>query len=206
MSHDESIPKGYWKDAAGALIPVDKIKPIDKDRHALVTLIADQSRQLSAAIRSYKAAQFAAIEEFLERSASSYDAKLGGKKGNLTLTTFDGKYKVIRAVSENLVFDERLQVAKSLIDECVHLWAKGANRNIQALVNHAFQVDTEGRVSTARVLSLRRLEIADEKWGQAMKAIADSMKVASSKTYIRVYERNDDSGEYIAIPLDVSAA
>ena len=38
-------------------------------------------------------------------------------KGNVTLTSYDGKYKIQRAIAEYLHFDERLQVAKELIDD-----------------------------------------------------------------------------------------
>lgn len=202
----ETIPKGYWQDASGALIPVAKIKPIDKARHETVLTMVDQARKMAETLRQFKLAALQAIDGFVQESADEYGAKLGGKKGNVTLVSFDGRYKVIRAIADTLVFDERLQVAKSLIDECVMAWAKGANANIKALVNHAFQVDQAGKVSTSRVLGLRRLEIDDEKWRRAMEAIADSMRVASSKAYIRFYERDDASGEYLPIPLDVSAS
>jgi hypothetical protein len=125
-------------------------------------------------------------------------------KGNVTLTSFDGRFKVERAVAESLVFDERLQVAKEIIDKCVHRWAKGSNKNIQALVNHAFQVDKAGNVSTARVLSLRQIAIEDEDWERAMTAIADSMRATASKSYLRFYERNDATGEYVAISLNAA--
>ncbi|MCV2359655.1 DUF3164 family protein [Paucibacter sp. TC2R-5] len=199
------MPKGYWQDANGALIPLAKIKDIDKARHRAVTLMVDQALKMSTTLAQFKAAALAEIEAFVQLSAAEYDTKLGGKKGNITLVSFDGRFKVLRAMQETIVFDERLQVAKSLIDECVHLWAKGASKNIQALINHAFQVDKEGKVSTARVLSLRQLDIQDDKWSQAMEAIADSMKTASSKAYLRFYQRVEATGEYVAIPLDVSA-
>ena len=82
---------------------------------------------------------------------------------------------------------------------------QGSNANIKALVNDAFQVDQQGKISTGRVLGLRRIEIQDEKWLRAMQAIADSMQVASTKPYIRFYERDDASGEYCPITLDVAA-
>ena len=95
--------------------------------------------------------------------------------------------------------------AKALIDECVHAWAEGANDNIKALVNHAFQTDKEGKINTSRVLGLRRLDIRDAKWQQAMQAIADSIQTASTKPYVRFYKRNDVTGEYNSINLDVAA-
>ena len=73
------------------------------------------------------------------------------------------------------------------------------------LVNDAFQVDREGKISTGRVLGLRRLDINDDKWQQAMRAIADSMNVSGTKPYIRFYERNERSDEYVAISLDMAA-
>lgn len=201
----QEIPRGYWQDANGNLTPLDKIKPIDKARNKTVVTMVDQAQQLSETLRQFKLAVLTEIEGFVQLSAADYGAKLGGKKGNVTLISFDGRFKVVRAIQETITFDERLQVAKALIDECVHLWAKGANKNIQALVNHAFQVDKQGKVSTSRVLALRQIDIDDPQWKRAMDAIADSMKTASSKAHIRFYVRNDATGEYIAIPLDVAA-
>lgn len=204
MSQSTDIPKGYWQDANGGLIPVDKIKPIDKARDQAVRILIDQAQQMANALGAFKLAAMAEVERFVELSAAEYGAKLGGKKGNVTLTSFDGRFKVIRAMQDTMAFDERLQVAKSLIDECVHAWAKGANKNIQALVNDAFQVDSQRQVSIGRVLGLRRLDIDDPKWRQAMDAISASMKTVSSKAYLRCYVRDDATGEYQPIALDAS--
>lgn len=71
-------------------------------------------------------------------------------------------------------------------------------------MNDAFQVDQAGKISTGRVLGLRRAKIEDEKWQRAMAAIGDSIQVANTKPYIRFYER-DARGEYVAINLDMAA-
>lgn len=202
---DTPIPKGYWQDANGSLVPVSKIKQIDKDRHEVVTQMCIEAAKVSAQMYGFKAASAQAVHDFCERSLAEYDVKHGGKKGNVTLVSFDGRYKVVRQMQETIVFDERLQAAKMLIDECIQGWSKGSNANIKVLVNDAFQVDKEGKISTGRVLGLRRLEITDDAWARAMTAIGDSMRVASTKPYLRFYERNDTSGEYIPITLDVAA-
>ena len=108
-------------------------------------------------------------------------------------------------MQETITFDERLQAAKALIEECIQGWSKGSNANIKVLVNDAFQVDQQGKISTGRVLRLRRLDIKDEAWQRAMQAISDSLRVSSTKPYIRFYERDDATGEYQAINLDVAA-
>ena len=101
------------------------------------------------------------------------------------------------------MFDERLQVAKQLIDQCLHEWTADSNDNIKAIINNAFQVDKEGKINTRRVLGLRSLQIHDAQWLKAMDAISDATQVVSSKEYIRVYER-DDEGKYQQISLDFS--
>lgn len=206
MIETQDIPKGYWQDASGSLVPIAKIKDIDKDRSRTVADLCAQAKLQSATLMGFKVTAMQAVHEFVERSLAVYEVKHGGNKGNVTLVTFDGKFKVIRQMQPTIVFDERLQAAKALIDECIQSWSKGSNVNIKVLVNDAFQVDSAGKISTGRVLGLRRLDITDEKWLLAMQAISDSMRVASTKPYIRFYERDDATGEYVAINLDVAAA
>ncbi|UCV00727.1 DUF3164 family protein [Acidovorax radicis] len=201
---EKSIPNGYWEDANGALIPVSKIKDIDKDRHRTVSDLCEAAIKQHTELAAFKTNAMAEVTEFIDRSLAEYDVKHGGKKGNVTLISFDGRYKVVRQMQESLVFDERLMAAKALIDECIQRWSKGSNAHIKVLVNDAFQVDQAGKISTGRVLGLRRLKIDDETWLRAMAAISDSMQVASTKPYIRFYER-DARGEYVAINLDMAA-
>lgn len=96
-------------------------------------------------------------------------------------------------------------MAKELIDHCIHEWTAGSSSEVQALVEHAFQTDKEGKISTARVLGLRSLNIKSEKWQNAMQAIMDSIQVTGSKSYLRFYERQGEDGPYRQIPLDVAA-
>jgi hypothetical protein len=201
---NDTIPAGYWKDAGGALIPASKIKDIDKDRTKTVRDLCEQAKSMSAQLVGFKTSAMHAVNEFVERSLAQYDVTTGGKKGNVTLITFDGKYKVVRQMQESITFDERLQAAKALIDECIQTWTKGSNSNIKVLVNDAFQVDKQGKINTGRVLGLRRLSIDDERWLKAMTAIGDSMRVSGTKPYIRFYERDEATGDYFPISLDVA--
>jgi hypothetical protein len=200
-----TIPEGYRLKHDGSLVPETMIKPIDLARDQIVNEIVAKAKAVNATIADFKGKSFEDIQAFIELSAEQYNAKIGGNKGNVTLVSFDGRYKIQRAVAESLTFDERLQAAKQLIDECIHTWSEGANVNIRALVNDAFQVDKEGNISIGRVLGLRRLNIKDDKWESAMKAISDAIQVVGSKSYVRVYERVGDSEKWSAISLDVAS-
>ncbi len=204
INRSATVPDGYRQDAQGRLVPVDMIKPIDETRDELVTSLAMAAKHMSEAIGQFKSDVFAQCDQFVGLSAAQYGAALGGKKGNVTLHSFDGRYKVLVAVAETTTFDERLQAAKALIDECIHVWSEGSRPEIKVLVNDAFQTDREGNLNTGRILALRRLDIDDKRWKRAMEAISDSLQVVGSKRYVRFYERIGDSDQYRSIPLDIA--
>ncbi|EOZ4638879.1 DUF3164 family protein [Enterobacter cloacae] len=197
-------PEGYWTDARGVLTPVSLVKPIDQDRDALVGELVELAINVSSALRDFKERAIADIQAFVDLSAEKYGAKTGGAKGNVTLFSYDGRFKIQRQMAENIKFDERLQAAKTLIDACLADWVVGARPEIHAIISEAFSTDSEGNIKTGRVLGLRKYNIEDERWQNAMLAISESVQVVGTKSYIRVYERVGDSDEYRAIPLDMA--
>lgn len=198
------VPKGYMQRADGALIKTDQVAQIDIDRSSLVVGLCERAKQVSADMLAYKLSAMTCVDEFVAGSMQRYGVKATrGTKGNMTLMTFDGRYKVEVQVADNITFDERLHAAKELIDECVRDLMKGANKELQKLIMHAFESDKDGKISTTRVLGLRRIKIDHPKWAQAMDALTDSVTVVDSKRYIRAYERTD-SGAYVPIALDIA--
>lgn len=199
-----AIPNNYRKDSYGRLVPVDAIKPLDLLRDDTVTGIVQRALELQGLMKTFKDCTLDDIETFMDIAAEQYNTKLGGRKGNLSLVSYDGKYKVLVAVSDNLRFDERLHIAKQLIDECIHEWAKDSSTNIKVLVEHAFQTDKEGNISTSRIFGLMRVKIDDPKWLKAMEALKDSVQVVSSCQYLRLYERIGDTDKYSQIAMDIA--
>lgn len=198
--------KEYWRDAKGNLTPAELVKEIDKARDALVHEWVERGRDLSKAISHFKEGIFGDVQAFIELSAEKYGAKVGGNKGNVTLFSYDGKYKIQRAINDHLQFDERIQAAKVLIDECLNEWSEGSRPELKALIERAFNVDKEGNLNTSRILGLRRVDIQDPRWQNAMQAISESVQVVSSKAYIRLYERVGETDQYVPIALDVAGA
>lgn len=202
-THENTIPDGYREDRNGRLVPENQIKAIDRQRDELVQEKIVRALALREQLRAFKRSAFDDIAAFVQLSAEQYGARLGGDKGNVTLLSFDGRYKLIRAIQDSITFDERLQAAKALIDECLNDWTEGARAELRTLVNNAFRVDQDGNIKTGEVLSLRRLKFDDTRWQQAMTAISDAVTVVGSKTYVRFYER-DERGQYQPISLDVA--
>lgn len=206
MTTETTTPAGYWQDHNGNLVPDAKVKDIDKLRHQVVVDLCKLAQQQAKTLTDFKLYAMQEVAALVATSLEQYGVRTGGEKGNITLMSYDGQFKLVRHMQDRIVFGEQLMAAKALIDECVHAWAKDSNDNIKALVNHAFQTDKEGKINTARVLGLRRLDIKDPTWQKAMEAIADSMQTASTKPYIRFYQRNDTvAGAWLPISLDIAA-
>ncbi|MDR5803424.1 DUF3164 family protein [Caballeronia sp. LZ001] len=205
MTTQTTIP-GFVRDARGRYVPAASVKPVDQLRDQAVMKLVDEAKQLHERLRDFKARAFSDVEAFVQVSSEQYGVRIRTIKGNISLITFDGRFRVVRQIAEHIQFGEQLQAAKELIDECIREWTEGSSDEIKALINEAFHVDRQGNVNTARVLGLRRLAIAHPKWDTAMHAISDSIRVTGTKPYIRFYARDETTGAWRNITLDFAAA
>ncbi|MFB1078167.1 DUF3164 family protein, partial [Photobacterium damselae] len=101
-------PAGYRTNAMGHLVPESQIKPIDLIRDDVVSQIVQKARIEQQRLAAFKAEAMNQISDFVDLSAEEYGVNYGGAKGNVSLMSFDGKYKVQRAVGEHRIFDERI--------------------------------------------------------------------------------------------------
>ena len=164
----KAVPDGYKEDAQGNLVPVGKVKPEHDLEDEMVCRFVNSAIGLNGTLTAFKEAALDEVAAFRALIAEQYGATKGGRRGNVTLRSFDGRMEMQISVSDHLAFGPELQAAKDLIDECVMKWAQDTNDNIRVLINHAFQVNKQGRIDTSRVLSLRRLDISDPIWKRAM--------------------------------------
>jgi hypothetical protein len=198
--------KPYWINADGGLIPDASVKTVDKLQDELVRRIVGFALPLSAQVARFREHSFDDVDAFVALLEQEYQSKRGGAKGNLTFTSYDGLLKIVVAVAETILFGPELQVAKGIVDECLREWSADSRTEIQTLITRAFDVDSQGRINRNALLSLLRLEIADDRWQRAMQAIRDSIRIVGSKRYIRMYQRADAQGGWQPITIDVSAA
>ena len=196
----------YLRDAKGSLVPIATIKAGDLLMDEVVRAILDKATALSALVAAFKGETFASVGELQALLAQHYGATVGGKKGNITLVSFDGCQKVQVQVADLLEFGPELQSAKLLIDECLTEWSADSAVQLRALVNRVFQVDKEGQINRAELFMLLRVEIQDERWLRAMDAIRDSIRVIGSRTYIRFYDRPAPDAAWRAVTIDLASA
>ncbi|AXV78908.1 MULTISPECIES: DUF3164 family protein [Ralstonia solanacearum species complex] len=205
MSHTtQTNTSDFLTNAQGHLVPRSLVKPIDLARDELVQEMVTKAKTMRQQLQALKTAFFGDFQAFVKLSAEEYGVQRGGSKGNVTLHSFDGRYKVRLAHADTMKFDERLQAAKTIIDDLMTEWTEGSRPEIKAIIQRAFDTDKEGNLNTGRVLSLRSLDIKDARWQQAMTAIGDSVQVVGTKSYVRFYERIEGTDEYQAVLLDLA--
>jgi hypothetical protein len=196
----------YMRNAEGHLVPLESIRAADQLEDEQVRKVMAFAEALSAQIARFKEHTFADLNAVQDLYRQDYGSERTGAKGNVSYVTHDGLMKVQVQIAKLIEFGPQLQEAKTLIDECLVEWGAESRAEIRALVNRVFNVEKAGQINKAELFSLLRLEIEDDRWQRAMKAVRDSIRVTGSKEYVRFYKRDDPSAAWRAITLDIAAA
>jgi len=192
--------EGYMENAQGHLVPVANVREIDKLRDQLVRDMIEGAEMLAGHAKKFRETCFGEVSALVDVAAAEHGVRMGGEEGNIQLTSYDGKMKVIRACDKVITFTEGMTVARKMIFDCIGKWSEGANKNLAVLVQKAFETDGDGHLSVAKIMALLSYKIDEPEWKRAIDVIRDSIQVAGTKTYIRFYKRGED-GEFKQIAL-----
>ncbi|MBP0483965.1 DUF3164 family protein [Sagittula salina] len=198
--------EAHMKNAQGHSVPLEQIRPQDQLLDELVRKIIGFATDLSGQIARFKGHCFEDVNDFLGLLSAEYGETKGGARGNLTLTSFDGTMQVKVQVADHFDYGPELQIAKNLVDQCLIEWSADARPELRAIIERAFQTNKEGKINRAELLGLKRLEIDDPRWRNAMQAITDAERAIGSKTYMRFYRREHGQAQWEAITIDMAKA
>jgi hypothetical protein len=196
------IPEGYMQNGLGHLVPLANVPELDKLRDETVRAMVREAETVGRLVAEFRTRAGQAVASFCELSAQEFGAELGGGKGNVTLTSYDGSMKVVRARADQITFNEAVRVTRELCFKCIAKWSEGANANLATVVRRSFETDKNGHLSAAKILSLRTYEIRDDPdWDAAMDALDRAIQVIGSRQYVRFYRRGPD-GKYAQVGVD----
>jgi hypothetical protein len=198
------VPEGFRENAKGHLVPQHLISQTDQVVDDLVTELAAKWVALSETIAEFKKTSFGDVHAVLGMINDEYKVKKGGEKGNVTLYSYNGGYKLLVAVNDTIGCGPELKASIEKIRECTDTWLEGAKPEAVVIINELLATNGKGDVSIGKLLQIRRYRFDNDDWRMAMKALDDALRVVGSKQYLRLYERVENSG-YAAIPLDIAA-
>lgn len=196
----------YMRDHRGALLRIEAIKDKDLLRDQLVRDLHAKVEDLSKSIADFVAYGFDTVQAFNDLLAERFGAKLGGPKGNLTLTTIDGLQRVLVQVQDRVIYGPELQQAKALIDEYLTEKVADSDPVLQGIVMDAFSVDRAGQINRGSLLRLRKYKVEDPRWQRAMDAIVEAEQPDGTKSYIRFHKRADPQAKWENVSLDAATA
>jgi hypothetical protein len=201
----KEAPAGFRVDEEGNFIRKEGIKQYELDRDSLVNELVLECAVIADELQALRHSLKTKIQSYVNDMFKEYDKKLGGKKGNVTLLSFDKKLKVERSIQQRETTNERILIAKNLVDECLKKWAKGANKNLQVVVQRHFKTDGKGsyNVKLLKQLLGYKMPSQDDDWDNAMLELACCIEQDQTAIYYRAYYR-DESGNYNNIPLDIA--
>ncbi|CAN5440707.1 hypothetical protein BH10BAC5_BH10BAC5_27670 [soil metagenome] len=186
---------------------VSNIKKYDMKRNVVVTRVIQRMLKLQQKMQAEKALVLKEVSKFVEYAGkqSNYKKKYSAIKGNITLTDFTGCFQVEMKRHDLIFFDERLAIAKAIIDDLMVKWSEGAHPNMKQIISEAFKVDKKGNVNKAMILGICKLSINDPDWELAVKQIRESIDIKGTKDYIQFKRRNNPEEDFEAISLDFSS-
>jgi len=123
----------YMRDAKGNLIPLENVKPQHKLEDETVRKVIGFAEEISGQIERFRKHTFADLLSLIAMLAQEYGASKGGAKGNTTFQSIDGCKKITVAVADFIDFGPEIQIAKSLIDECLNAWAADSSAETVAV-------------------------------------------------------------------------
>lgn len=201
------IPAGWVRNATGNLQHESEISEQDKLRDRVVMDIATVALRLNSELKALKEKALADIDDLITIAGEKYDMKLGGPKGNVSLLSFDGRFKLKRIHQDSIGYTETMEVAKAKVFECISRWGQtvheDAHKHLFTLATRAFRPTKNGEISISRVTDMLRAEINDPDWKKAKQAVMDSLIVNGKAVYIQVQERVEGK-KYSTILLDIA--
>jgi hypothetical protein len=198
------------KNSRGEDVAVDLIPEIELQRHKLVEDI------ISKIISYKKLGEDLSLD--IDESIDKYLKFLGKKtrvsnaeelSGNITLTNYSQTKQVKVSINDIIIFDERLNLAKKKIDNCLKRWSQESSnleqsRFLSTIAMQAFNVDKKGNVNKNQIIRLLKVNIKDKEWIDAQKLIKESMQVFNSRRYKNFRTKNKPEDQWSTISLNFS--
>ena len=195
---------GHCMNRNGRYVPPKTIPLHLKRRDETVTKIMAIVDKENERMKKSKAAIFQLVNNYIDFLKKRVGDTEKSTEGNLTLSDYANLNQVDISISNNISFDENLNIAKSLIDKCLKKWSAKSNVALKAVIQEAFNIDKKGRVNSNMILRLLALHIEDKDFLAAQKLIKDSIQSTGTRQYTNFKRRSNQKVDFKAVQLNFS--
>lgn len=197
-----------WIDEAGSSVPYSRTTKLERLKEKEAFKLYNEASAINAKLQSFKEHIVKTVEAVLDEARNENNVALSGK-GNYTWYNFDRSLKIEVNVNEQIKFDEVLiESAKEILFNLIRENVQGDDFII-SIIEDAFQT-SKGKLDTKKILGLKKhssriknIQMKTE-WDRAMSIIDKSISRPNSKTYFKVWYK-DNEGKYNPVELNFSS-
>jgi hypothetical protein len=197
----------FWTDEAGTQIPYNRTTPIERMMEIESYKILNKAIKINDLLKLLKEEIAKTCQEIYDEFMKEKGINPVDKKGNFTIYNFNRTIKIEVSINERIEFDElTIKAAKEKFDLFLDTNITSKNEFAKEMIIAAFKTQRTGKLDTKRVLQLTRHEskINDKLFSEAVELINQSIRRPDSKTYFRVWQKNEE-GKFDLIDLNFSS-
>ena len=193
-----------YTDAAGRQVPASYVPKFAKTKDAAAKKILAAWRKEEARLKTLWKDTVAAVEKIHAeaRKEERLEPAAVADKGYFSFRSFDGRIVVRLDRARDVVFNEKLDLAKELIDEAVREIAGETAGDLRTIVESAFKPRGKNRtLDRQRLSDICRMNVRNKKWLKAVELIKAAAEESARMDYLRVI----DGGAAIVLDLHACA-
>ena len=195
-----------WVDEAGNKISASRITPSEKAMETEANRIYELAVKAEKRLKDLKDNIEKTAEVLMDQFYKENNIDVNKRKGNFTIYSFNRAIKIEVSVQDKQTFDSNLiEGCKEKLMQFLDTSISSTEDFVKQIVLDAFET-TKGNMDVKKVMSLLKYKsrIKSNLYQEAMVLLERAIRVDSSKTYQRVYKKNE-AGEYVNVNLNFSA-
>ncbi len=208
MSMTIKDDRGYWFDGMGEAKPeawLDKYIPL---REKLVDEMIEEALAMEQMLSEFRELSMKKLYGRLSEIYEETGVQLRKtRQGSFSITNHSKTVKISIGQGTAVMFDERLMVAQTLLEEYIEEISEGASNSLKDLILSVFKENKNGNIDKTALLSLRKKHTPTDfnpKWHKAMDLIIESMEHYKTKQYLRFEYKKREDEHFRRVKLSLS--
>ena len=173
----------------------------EAERDALVTDLVTKAHKLHKEMAEFKKEAYQKLEEFREK-AKKYGDVRSHSKGGFSLRNSETGQKVTLERNTKAEYDERADLAASLIKEFLGDMVKKRDKDAYEMISSLLEKNKAGDFNPSMIVKLIRMKdrFNDERWQKAVELFEECHNTTLISMNVAFFQKNN-SNKDVAIPL-----
>lgn len=197
-----------WYDETGQEIPSYRITKLEKMNERSSNRLLKKAKLVNKQLSELKELMRALSKDAFDMTMKEKGILNPKTKGNYTWYNFNRTIKIEVNIHESIKFDDLIiAAAKEKFDQFLNQNITSENEFVKQMILDAFETQRSNQLDTKRVLALSRYEskIKNKLFSEAVKLISESIRRPNSKSYYRIWVKDETTGAFENVELNLSS-